>query len=215
MGRAGRKVRGRPGPFWATLLSKTSITTTTVSEEERQAEEQAERARPRVVDKRVSSRRASGVKSGAAAEGGLGTAGTPGPADVDEPAAVAPAAVPTATPPPHTPPPEPPVEGRPAGSGEQERIWTPEEEAEAKRVAQEISARPSIEWVLNVAVTLANVAGTKLDLGDAADARLAIDALAGIVNGVGTSLADAENPLRQTLAQLQLAYAQAMTPPAP
>ena len=133
-----------------------------------------------------------------------------------EPAAPAPPQeTPATIPSPQAAPPAPPVDARPAGGGEPERIWTPEEEAEARRIAEEISARPSIEWVVNVAVTLANVAGTKLDLGDAADARLAIDALAGIVNGAGDSLGDAENPLRQTLAQLQLAYAQAMAPPVP
>jgi len=199
----------------ATLLSKASITTTTVSDEERREQEQAERARPRIVDKRVSARRAQGAQpSPGGTAPSQGPTGSPGP-DASAPGPAA------AGQPPSTPAPRPqaPAEAAPVapppGDGEAERIWTPEEEAEAQRIAQEISARPSIEWVLNVAVTLANVAGTKLDLGDATDARLAIDALAGIVNGTGTSLGDAENPLRQTLAQLQLAYAQAMAPPAP
>ena len=80
-------------------------------------------------------------------------------------------------------------------------------------MAEEIARTPSIEWVINTAATLANVAGTKLDLDAAADAQLAIDALAGIVNSVGTRLGGAEKPLRQLLADLQLAYAQRVTPP--
>jgi hypothetical protein len=80
-------------------------------------------------------------------------------------------------------------------------------------MAQEIADTPSLEWVVNTAVTLANVAATKLELGTGADAQLAIDALAGLVNSVGPKLQQAEAPLRQTLAQLQLAYAQRLAPP--
>lgn len=90
-------------------------------------------------------------------------------------------------------------------------MWTPEQEAEARKIAEEIASRPSLDWVLNTAVTLANVAGTKLELGAADDARLAIDALAALVNGLGAELQGAEAPLRQTLAQLQMAYAQRAT----
>jgi hypothetical protein len=82
-------------------------------------------------------------------------------------------------------------------------------------MAQEIAETPSFEWVVNTAVTLANVAATKLELGAGADAQLAIDALAGIVDSVGPRLQQAEAPLRQTLAQLQLAYAQRSTAPPP
>jgi hypothetical protein len=80
-------------------------------------------------------------------------------------------------------------------------------------MAQQIVETPSLEWVVNTAVTLANVAGTKLDAGAVADARLAVDALAALVNGLGSQLAQAEAPLRQTLAQLQLAYAENAAPP--
>jgi hypothetical protein len=80
-------------------------------------------------------------------------------------------------------------------------------------MAEEIARTPSIEWVINTAATLANVAGTKLDLGAAPDAQLAIDALAGIVSSVGPRLEGAEKPLRQLLADLQLAYAQRVTGP--
>lgn len=108
------------------------------------------------------------------------------------------------------PPTGPATEAPPPG-GPDEPIWTPEQEAEAQRFLQEIAQRPSLEWVVNSAVTLANVAGTKLDLGQTADAQLAIDALAGVVEKLGTRLGQAEAPLRQTLAQLQLAYANRAT----
>ena len=83
-------------------------------------------------------------------------------------------------------------------------------------MAEEIAATPSIEWVVNTAVSLANIAATKLDLGKAADASLPIDALAGILDKVGDKLGNVEKPLRQTLAQLQMAFAErAATPPTP
>jgi hypothetical protein len=91
--------------------------------------------------------------------------------------------------------------------------WTPEQEAQARQIAQEIAETPSYEWVVNTAVTLANVAGTKLDLGAVADAQLAIDALGGLLEAVGAHLQQAEAPLRQTLAQLRLAYAERVAPP--
>ena len=92
-------------------------------------------------------------------------------------------------------------------------MWTPEQEAEMRAMAQQIAETPSIEWVLNTAVTLANVAGTKLDLGAVADAQLAIDALGAIVDTLGPRLGTAESPLRQTLAQLRMAYAEMVVPP--
>ncbi|MGH2729713.1 MAG: hypothetical protein ACRDJI_03810 [Actinomycetota bacterium] len=126
-------------------------------------------------------------------------------------------------------PPQPPEEEMAVeeeGTMEEGRIWTPERpdgaadetpaqaedrETEARRVAQQIVDVPSIEWIVNVAVTLANVAGAKLEAGRLEDAQPAIDALAGLVNAVGDRLAGAETPLRQTLAELQMVYAQRAT----
>ena len=97
------------------------------------------------------------------------------------------------------------------------QVWTPEQEAEARQIAQEIAETPSLEWVVNSAVSLANIAATKLDLGQPADAGLAIDALNGILKEVGSKLGNVEQPLRQTLAQLQMAFAERVTsqPPQP
>lgn len=159
-------------------------------------EQQAQRARPKVVDKRISARPPASEATPPEAA----------PEPSGAPDATAEATVGTV-------PEAPPEEPRPAGAGE--RVWTPEQEAEARRIAEEIARTPSVEWVINTAATLANVAGTKLDLGAAADAQLAIDALAGIVNAVGPRLQGAEKPLRQLLADLQLAYAQRVAPPPP
>ena len=160
--------------------------------DEERNEKEGERPRPRVVDKRVSA--------------------NPSPAP-EEPAAQT---EPTPAPEPERqtdPAPEPAhTETRVDPSGQ---VWTPEQEAEARRMAQEIAATPSIEWVVNTAVSLANIAATKLDLGNPADAGLAIDALSGILNSVGDRLEGVEQPLRQTLAQLQMAYAERVTNPPP
>lgn len=166
-------------------------------------QEHKERRRPRVVDKRVSAR---------SQDEPLTETGPPGrepPQVPDDAQAKAAIHVPTDT------------EDRdrsdgpaetPAPRGEQ--VWTPQQEEEMRQVAKQIAETPSLEWVVNTAVTLANVAGTKLDLGAVADAQTAIDALAALVNGLGPRLAQAEAPLRQTLAQLQMAYADAIAPPA-
>lgn len=156
-------------------------------------EEQPKRPEFRVVDKRISAR---------------GDAPTPAKEEATAPPPRE-ATAPASTPPAETagsPQPAPQPETAPGGA--EEPIWTPEQEAEAQRFIQEIGQRPSLDWVLNTAVTLANVAGTKLDLGQTADAQLAIDALAAIVDKVGSRFGQAEAPLRQTLAQLQLAYAE-------
>jgi hypothetical protein len=72
---------------------------------------------------------------------------------------------------------------------------------------------PARDWVLNVAVTLANVAGIKLQDGQLEESQLAIDAFAGMVDKIESQMGDAAPVLRQTLAQLQMAYAQAIPPP--
>ena len=158
----------------------------------------------RVVDKRISAR--------------TETADPTPPAPEPESASAPPPAEAAETAPPETAPPEAPAPaaaGPGPGAGADEGIWTPEQEAEAQRFVQEIAQRPSLEWVVNTAVTLANVAGTKLDLGHVADAQLAIDALAALVDKLGGRLDQAEAPLRQTLAQLQLAFAQRAVPKVP
>lgn len=166
-----------------------------------------ERPRPRVVDKRVSSRvnAAPGATGGARSSGGDTEHAASSLSDAD----LSDSSSSTSLPPGGTAASAPSADAAPS-SGE---VWTPQQEEEMRRVAQQIAETPSLEWVVNTAVTLANVAGTKLDLGAVADARLAVDALAALVNGLGTQLGQAEAPLRQTLAQLQMAYAEQIAPP--
>ena len=166
-----------------------------MSDEERAAEEEKQSRRPRVVDKRISSR-------------------APSEAPPSEPATTTPAA-PEPSPEPSTPAAEEtPASVAPPGAGEPP-VWTPQQEEEARRIAEEIVRTPGLDWVVNTAVTLANVSATKLEFGDPSDAQVTIDALAALLNGVGTRLEDAEAPLKQTLAQLQLAYAQRLAGPPP
>ncbi|MEA2507984.1 MAG: hypothetical protein QOG21_66 [Actinomycetota bacterium] len=176
-----------------------------MNEEEREQEEQSRR-RPRVVDKRISARPAGENTAQQETPPPAGHTAAPSAGKVIPPVAtVAPAAEPE----------QPQAPAAPGADAARERVWTPEQEAEAARMAQEIAETPSFEWVVNTAVTLANVAATKLELGSGADAQLAIDALAGLLNSVGPRLQQAESPLRQTLAQLQLAYAEGLSAPPP
>ena len=153
--------------------------------------------RPRVVDKRVSAR-------------GSDAAQTPEPPPQQAPPPRSEDPVDAPSPPPHAPPTPSRGDAPPGGARE---VWTPEQEAEMQRLTQEIAQRPSLEWVVNTALTLVNVAGTKLELGQAPDAQLAIDALAGMLQSAGSRLGSAEQPLRQALAELQLAFAQKAAPP--
>jgi hypothetical protein len=201
-------------------------------------EEQEEGAprRPRVIDKRISARTAptpapveapparespsagESPASGSGPTAGEATASpsTPAPQASPPPPPGAGFQIPPASPRSEAPGPGDEPGAGALGGGAGEGVWTPEQEADAQRMAREIADTPSFEWVVNAAVTLANVAATKLELGAGADAQLAIDALAGLVNSVGPRMQQAESPLRQTLAQLQLAYAQRLSaPPAP
>jgi hypothetical protein len=186
-------------------------------DEGREQDEERESRRPRVVDKRVSAR------------GGSSSQPPPSqtPAGAEPPSEAEPDKVrePIVTPPPSgpppaesSPPPPPPgpvagADAPPQGAPGGERVWTPEEEAEAQRAAQEMARVPARDWVLNVAVTLANVAGIKLQDGQLEDAQLAIDAFAGMIDKIESQMGEAAPVLRQTLAQLQMAYAQAVNPP--
>lgn len=170
-----------------------------MSHDQHDPEEEAEARRPRVVDKRISAREASGQSP---------------PAAPVEPAVPPPVPEPG----PVTSPPAPQHEPTPAPDADE--LWTPEQEAQARKMAEEMAEVPSLDWVINVAVTLANAASVKLNTRQMEDASLAIDALAGLMSSVGARLGDAETPLRQTVAEMQMAYAQmagasAQPPPQP
>lgn len=170
-----------------------------MDEEREREEEQGAVRRPRVVDKRVSARTAT-------------------PSQTPEPRASQAAATPEQTPEPPPAAQPPPAEqqsapGDEAPAPDDSALWTPEQEAEAQRAVDEILRVPARDWVADAAVRLAQVAGVKLDRGDLADARVAIDGFSALVNGCAAELGEAEQPLRQTLAQLQMAYAQVVAQP--
>jgi hypothetical protein len=162
--------------------------------EDRDREEDQAPRRPRVIDKRVSARSEA-------------SAGAPEPQPAEKPPPFEPPAPQAVEPPaPQAAPQQEQVE---ADSG----LWTPEQEAEAQRAVDEILRVPARDWVADAAVRLAQVAGVKLDRGDFEDARVAIDGFGALVNGCAAQLGEAERPLRQTLAQLQMAYTQAVSQP--
>jgi hypothetical protein len=184
--------------------------------EDREQDEERESRRPRVVDKRVSARGATQPPPTKVPPG----TEPPSEAEADtvrEPIATPPPSPERPAPPEQPSQPPPPVQGHegapPQAPPGGERVWTPEQEAEAQRAAEEMAKVPAREWVLNVAVTLANVAGVKLQDGQLEDAQLAIDAFAGMIDKIESHMGDAAPVLRQTLAQLQMAYAQSVNPP--
>lgn len=99
-----------------------------------------------------------------------------------------------------------------------EEPLTPEEQAAAEEYAQQVEAmrRQLLELPAGVvvgqhALQFFDVAGLYLSQSPPRieDARLAIDALAGVVESLGSRLGDAETPIRQALHQAQLAFVEA------
>jgi hypothetical protein len=168
-----------------------------MTEHEHDHDEEQQARRPRVVDKRISARPADAAPQERPAP--------PAPGEPEE----------TFRPPPRaeTEPPAAPETAGPTADPGDERVWTPEQEAEAQRIVDEIDRVPARDWVVSSAMNLVNVAGVKLDRGDLPGAQLAIDALSGILNETGSRLGDAHPGLRQVLAQLQMAYAQVIQSP--
>jgi hypothetical protein len=182
----------RAEPFLATLRAQSigvppkAVRKPATGENGGMEEEEQERPRPKIVDKRIS----AGGHTGKPQQS---EPATPQPRPIEEP--------------------RDPAEGGATPGESTAPVWTPEQEAEAKRIVDEIVRTPSLDWVVHSAVNLANVAGTKIETGAVEDAALAIDALAALITGLQGKLGEAETPLRQTLAQLQLAYSQRAAPP--
>ncbi|HYY44618.1 MAG TPA: hypothetical protein VE975_05450 [Actinomycetota bacterium] len=153
------------------------------------------RPRPRVVDKRV-------VSQGETGPPPAGETTTPAPEPARQQVAGAGAAGADEAAGPQF------AGERPGAAPPTEPQLSAEDEAQAREMVQQMTEVPALDWVLNLAVTLANVAGAKLDRGQVQDSQIAIEALSGIIEKTGPRLGEAEQPLRQTLAQLQLAYAQ-------
>jgi hypothetical protein len=177
-----------------------------MNEDSRPPEEEQEqqRPRPRVVDKRVSARRAEPAVEAP-------------PPKVPEPEPVQTEPVqtePVQTEPVQTEPvPREVAQTEPPPAGDD--VWTPEREEQARRLAEELARAPARDIVITMAMNFVEVASVKIDAGDLPGAQLAIDAFEGVVKALGSRLGDAEGPLRQMLAQLQMAYAQRAAQPPP
>lgn len=75
-------------------------------------------------------------------------------------------------------------------------------------MAQQMLETPAAVIIANHCIGLFQLAALHLEEGDLDDARLAIDALGGIVETLGSRLGEEEPTLREALAQLRLAYVQ-------
>jgi hypothetical protein len=98
--------------------------------------------------------------------------------------------------------------------------FTDEELDALRRVRAQIRSTPAAAIVANHAIQLFELAVVHLGLGgppepdgaepepDLGEAGLAIDAMAALVEGLGSRLGEHETTLRDALAQIQLLYAQ-------
>ena len=86
-------------------------------------------------------------------------------------------------------------------------------QAELMAMQQQMLRTPAVVIVANHCIGLIELAA--LHLGqhppNLADAQVAIDALAGIIDGVGTRLGENGPPLHQALNQMRMAYIEAKT----
>jgi hypothetical protein len=112
------------------------------------------------------------------------------------------------------PPPGPPTAPPSAGPTSLDDL-SPEERAQAEEFARQVdSARqqlldaPAGSVVGQQALQFYELAALHLSQPQPKldDARVAIDAFAAVVDGLGSRLGDAEQPLRQALNQIQLAF---------
>ena len=80
-------------------------------------------------------------------------------------------------------------------------------------VQRRLAEAPAAVVVANHCIGLLQLAALHLDQDEPklADAQLAIDALAAVVESLGSRLEDNEQPLREALAQIRLAYVQVKT----
>jgi hypothetical protein len=82
----------------------------------------------------------------------------------------------------------------------------------AEELAAQLAALKVADFLVSSASTLVALAFGKLDAGQADEARLAIEALRGLVPALEGSIPDqTEKDLRQAVASLQLAYASAVS----
>ena len=102
--------------------------------------------------------------------------------------------------------------GGPPDRGDDD-ITEEELQAELQAMQEQMLRTPAAIVVANHCIGLIELAALHLgqDPPHLADASVAIDALAGILDGIGPRLADNEAPLRQALNQMRMAYVEART----
>ncbi len=103
-----------------------------------------------------------------------------------------------------------PEQGGPSRAAAPEEISEEELQAHLAEVQRQLLEAPVEVVIANHCIGLFQLAVLHLDQSppNLAQAQLAIDALAAIVDGLGSRLRDQEKPLRDALAQLRFAFVQ-------
>ncbi|MDP9421090.1 MAG: DUF1844 domain-containing protein [Actinomycetota bacterium] len=132
-----------------------------------------------------------------------------------------PASEPTSSPPPDA---SPPPHAADAADGDPRGELTPEQQAQLERelaaMQEEVASTPASVVIANHAVGLFQLAAIHLNQQppNLVEGRLAIDAMAALVEGLAGRLGEEEQSLRDGLAQLRMAFVQlnaaGRTPPA-
>lgn len=117
---------------------------------------------------------------------------------------------PGGTAPPSSSPPGAPPRGAGAGVQAPEDLTEEELAAQMAELQRQLAETPAAVVVTNHCIGLFQLAALHLNQRppNLAEARLAIDALAAVVEGVGSRLGEDETTLRDALAQLRLGYVQ-------
>ena len=104
----------------------------------------------------------------------------------------------------------PPPPGYPEGGGEE---MDEELQAELRAMQEQMIRTPAAIVVANHCIGLVELAALHLGQNppNLADAQIAIDALAGVLDGVGSRMAENGPPLRQALNQMRMAFIEAKT----
>jgi len=116
------------------------------------------------------------------------------------------------------PAPPPPPPSRRGGAHVDPDELTDEEMAEQMMAMQEqVLATPAVVVVANHCMALFELAALYLspEPPKLADAQVAIDAMAAVIEAVGPRFGPNDKPLREALAQLRMAFVEAKTHPGP
>src|SRR5687768_8916884 len=107
----------------------------------------------------------------------------------------------------------PPPPGHPEGGGEE---MDEELQAELRAMQEHMVRTPAAIVVANHCIGLVELAALHLGQNppNLADAQIAIDALAGILDALGPRMGENAPPLRQALNQMRMAYVEPKTSPA-